>query len=197
MRVVSIASASGIAGRIVVKWRANIGFAPGGPSSSRLWSAHLHHVRLCIHALNWCRARRPLWHRNALCGDDFNAYGPAAMGFLMTVSGLGARSGKLFEERLGLLVSGDVEGLMKTGFSFRMMFCRARQQQLSLEADTTPPPTSVPPCCARPSAPRPAWQADVAGLALAPWSGWQLSPGVPGQCPLLSVSAGRVPSPAR
>jgi hypothetical protein len=47
MRVVSRASARGIAGRIVVSRRASLDVpAPGGPSRSRVWSKRLHHLQL-------------------------------------------------------------------------------------------------------------------------------------------------------
>jgi hypothetical protein len=47
MRVVSMASARVIAGRMVVSQRASIDLpAPGGPSRRRLWSQRLHHISL-------------------------------------------------------------------------------------------------------------------------------------------------------
>jgi hypothetical protein len=51
MRVVSMASATVMSGRIVVSRRANIDLpAPGGPSINRLWPERLHYfqLRFCI-----------------------------------------------------------------------------------------------------------------------------------------------------
>jgi hypothetical protein len=56
MRVVSMASARGIAGRRVVSRRASIDLpAPGGPSRRTLWSERLHRLNLRIRA-----CRRPV-----------------------------------------------------------------------------------------------------------------------------------------
>jgi hypothetical protein len=54
MRVVSMASARVITGRIVVSRRASIDWpAPGGPSQRTLWSERLHQV-LLYHQLQRC-----------------------------------------------------------------------------------------------------------------------------------------------
>src|SRR5215510_361101 len=55
IRVVSMASARVIAGRMVVRRRASIDLpAPEGPSKRRLWAERLHHVQL-YHSLKGCR----------------------------------------------------------------------------------------------------------------------------------------------
>jgi hypothetical protein len=68
MRVGSMASASVISGRIVVRRRASLDVpAPGGPSRRMLWSEHLHIFQLCSrsfgHRLSALRAlfREAAW----------------------------------------------------------------------------------------------------------------------------------------
>jgi filamentous hemagglutinin family protein len=113
------------------------------------------------------RAWRPLGRGHAWSGGDFNAYGPTAVDSPMTVSGIGARSGQLFVQRLGLLevrgvkalsepavdrgqqfqrfhllAAGGGEGAMKTGFrlSVRTALCRA-------SPFAAPPPSDRGRCC--------------------------------------------------
>src|SRR6266850_7054697 len=54
MRVVSMASASVMAGRMVVSRRASIDLpAPGGASKRTLWSERLHHLPLDVAISTW------------------------------------------------------------------------------------------------------------------------------------------------
>src|SRR5688572_24994723 len=54
-------------------------------------------------------------YRNATSADDLNAHCPAAVGALMTISGVGARSGQLLQQGFGFLEVGGVKALGEPG----------------------------------------------------------------------------------
>jgi hypothetical protein len=60
MRVVSMASARVMAGRMVVSRRASIDLpAPGGPNIRMLWTQFLHRLDLHVHVSVWWLIMRP------------------------------------------------------------------------------------------------------------------------------------------